>query len=317
MITENLFLYDDRDDVVLTTYVLENSEEYRKGKPRPAVLICPGGAYINCSDREGEPVALRFLSMGYHVFVLRYSVYSENGNTPFGFDRMPEPKEKTAYPKPMLEVGKALSKIREHAAEWFVEKERIALCGFSAGAHNVAMYSCYWNAPIVKESIGGSDEMRKPNALILGYPLTDYLYMKKTIEDDPIQKGLFTMSNLAYMGTTAPSEQLLDEISPANHVSDDVPPTFIWATASDELVPVTNSLLMAQSLSKKKIPYELHIFETGQHGLATADQSSAEALSQVNKDAAKWIPLVKAWLEKRFAYNLPEKTAMEMFAPQQ
>ena len=73
MITTTIQLYEERPDVSLTTYVLADSPELLKGKRRPAVLICPGGAYLNCSDREAEPVALRFAAMGYHAFVLRYS----------------------------------------------------------------------------------------------------------------------------------------------------------------------------------------------------------------------------------------------------
>ena len=74
MKTEIIKLYDNRSDVTLTTYVLQDSPEMLDGKTRPAILICPGGAYINCSDREAEPVAMKFASMGYHTFVLRYSV---------------------------------------------------------------------------------------------------------------------------------------------------------------------------------------------------------------------------------------------------
>jgi len=80
MLTETIKLYEDREDVTLTNYVIaEKGEMHEQGK-RPAVLICPGGAYMSCSDREGEPVALKFAAMGYHAFVLRYSVYGEGEN---------------------------------------------------------------------------------------------------------------------------------------------------------------------------------------------------------------------------------------------
>ena len=75
MITKTIQLYEGRADVTLTTYVLADSPEMLNGNKRPAVLVCPGGAYLGCSDREGEPVALRFAAMGYHAFVLRYSTY--------------------------------------------------------------------------------------------------------------------------------------------------------------------------------------------------------------------------------------------------
>jgi len=74
---EKIKLYENREDVTLTTYVLEDSHEMLNGKKRPAILVCPGGAYAFCSDREAEPVALKYASMGYHAFVLRYSVYNK------------------------------------------------------------------------------------------------------------------------------------------------------------------------------------------------------------------------------------------------
>ena len=65
MKVERLQLYEDRPDVTLTTYILDDSPEMIPGQKRPAVLVCPGGGYIFCSDREAEPVALRFAAMGY------------------------------------------------------------------------------------------------------------------------------------------------------------------------------------------------------------------------------------------------------------
>ena len=82
MKTDLIRLYENREDVTLTCYLWDDSPELLNGKKRPAVLICPGGAYLGCSDREGEPVALRFASMGYHAFVLRYSTYTEGKNGP-------------------------------------------------------------------------------------------------------------------------------------------------------------------------------------------------------------------------------------------
>ena len=67
MITEGIWLKEGRDDVTLTTYILQDSPDLLNGKARPAILICPGGGYFTCSDQESEPVALRFAGLGYHV----------------------------------------------------------------------------------------------------------------------------------------------------------------------------------------------------------------------------------------------------------
>ncbi|WP_372631129.1 hypothetical protein [Cohnella sp.] len=65
-----------KEGATLTGYVLDSSKELSNARVRPAVLICPGGAYRLCSDREAEPVAMAFLAEGYQAFVLRYSLRS-------------------------------------------------------------------------------------------------------------------------------------------------------------------------------------------------------------------------------------------------
>ncbi len=171
MLTEIIKLYEDRNDVTLTTYVIaEKGELHAQGK-RPAVLICPGGAYMNCSDREAEPVALKFASMGYHAFVLRYSVYGEGDDCFPDLSKPLGPKAHCQFPNPMCEIGKSMLIIREHAEEWSVDMNRVAVCGFSAGAHNTAMYGVYWDKPIITERLQTTKEMIRPAALILGYTL--------------------------------------------------------------------------------------------------------------------------------------------------
>lgn len=106
---------------------------------RPAVLVCPGGGYLYCSPREGEPVALSYAARGFHAFVLRYSVARDAR----GF-------------APLAEASWAIGYIREHAEQWHIAPGKIAVCGFSAGGH-LAL-----SAGLLAEN--------KPNAMILGYP---------------------------------------------------------------------------------------------------------------------------------------------------
>lgn len=316
MKSEVIKLYDNREDVTLTTYVLDDSVEITRGKTRPAVLICPGGGYLNCSDREAEPVALKFATMGYHAFVLRYSVYQEGKGGIPDMTKPMEPKTHCVHPNPMREIGKAMLMIREHATEWLLDTERIAICGFSAGAHNCAMYAVNWNQPIMVDLFGVEQAALRPAAVILGYPLTDYCYMKATMGNDPIANGFFAISNTAFLGSPDVSDELLKEISPVYHVTPDTPPMFIWSTAADELVPIQHSIRMTHALADCKIPFELHIFENGGHGLSLADQTTAEAQSQINEDVQQWIALADKWLQKRFAYELPEMTEAEKMMQQ-
>ena len=108
------------------------------------------------------------------------------------------------------------------------------------------------------------------------------------------------------------SEEKLKEVSPALNVTEDTPPTFLWATAADGLVPVQHSLRMAHALADHKIPFELHVFEEGDHGLSVASQASAMSKTQMDANAVKWVELAECWLAKRFALDLPEKTEFEM-----
>lgn len=311
MIFEQKKLYENRNDVTLSCYIWEDSPELLEGKTRPAVIVCPGGAYLNCSDREAEPVAMKFLSMGYHVFVLRYSVYMEGKGGFPDFTGKMERKEHCIHPIPMREIAESMLYIKQNADRWLVDTNRIALCGFSAGAHNCAMYAVHWNKPVITDIYCGEKAVFKPIAVILAYPLTDYVYMQETMEKDMIMKGLFTISNTAFLGDAEVTQERLEAISPARQVTEDTPPMFIWATAADNLVPVQHSLRMAHALADKKIPYELHIFEEGDHGFAVADQTSASAQSEINQDVQNWVILADKWLKKRMTYDLPQYTKVE------
>ena len=123
----------------LEGYILDCEISLGQKKARPAVVVFPGGGYLYCSPREGEPIALGYAARGYHAFVLKYSV----GHDAAGF-------------APLAEASWAIGYIREHAAEWNIDPDQIVVCGFSAGGH-LALSS-------------GLLAENKPNAMILGYP---------------------------------------------------------------------------------------------------------------------------------------------------
>ncbi|MDD7615274.1 MAG: alpha/beta hydrolase [Clostridiaceae bacterium] len=138
MLVKTYNLTDD-PDITLTAYIPDISEEMKNMKVKPSVLVLPGGAYKFCSDREAEPIALAYLAKGFNAFVLRYSL-----------------NEKSAFPTPLNDASKALKFIRDNAAEFYTDPQKIAVIGFSAGGHLAAALSTM------------SDD--KPNACILGYP---------------------------------------------------------------------------------------------------------------------------------------------------
>ena len=128
-------------DATFEGYILDCEITLGQEKKRPAVIVCPGGGYVYCSPREGEPIALGYAARGIHAFVLRYST----GRNCAGFS-------------PLKQISWAIGYLREMAEEWNIYPEKFTTCGFSAGGH-VALA-----AGVLAEN--------KPNAMILGYPAT-------------------------------------------------------------------------------------------------------------------------------------------------
>ncbi len=126
-------------EATLEGYILDCEIAYGQEMSRPAVIVCPGGGYVYCSPREGEPVALRYAAKGFHAFVLRYSVGHDAGDF-----------------APWKEISWAIGYIRENAAQWNINPHQIVTCGFSAGGH-------------VAFAAGLMGE-HKPNAMVLNYP---------------------------------------------------------------------------------------------------------------------------------------------------
>lgn len=304
---ERIALHDGRDDVTLTTYVLDDSPELLDGRARPAVLILPGGAYMGCSDREAEPVALAFAALGYHAFVLRYSVYGAGGPLDWNVDaRAMEPRAHSVFPNPLIDVALAMKHIRSRAAEWLVDADRIAVAGFSAGGHNAGMYGTRWHDALVTEAVDATPDELRPAALIMGYALSDYRLQHARLDAmPPAERAVRELAAVAYFGEIDPAPELLDAASPALHVSAQTPPTFLWHTVADALVPVEHSLRFASACAAHGVPFELHAFEAGQHGLSLATRATASAEPMIDDDAAHWVPLAAAWLAKRFSVELP------------
>ena len=301
---ETLQLYKNRPDVTLTAYILDDAKEMLNGQKRPAVLVCPGGGYLFCSEREAEPIALRYAAMGYHAFVLRYSVFGDPDV--FHKEGRISPSTHCQYPAPMRDIGAAFLAIHEKKEDWLVDVDRIAISGFSAGAHNCAMYATNWNQPVITEYFGQDAEMFKPAAAVLGYGVYDYRLMVGN-PGDKFGEVMATANRIAYFGSDAISEEMLQIASPVFNVTKDTPPMFLWSTTEDMLVPVENTARMAGALAAHGVAFEVHIFENGPHGLSLANQASSSSLYEIDTDVEKWASLAECWLNKRLALKLKRK----------
>ena len=269
----------------LEAYWLKDSAEFQTDKPRPAVIVCPGGGYMGTSDREAEPIALRFLAHGFHAFVLRYSV-------------------QTLFPAPMLELAQAVKLIRENAKDWLVDPDQIAVCGFSAGGHLAASLGVFWDKTFITEPLGARAEQIRPNALLLCYAVIELeVISNRPFTRDPAGQPVFDDQDVItkLLGGPRPSQALRDQYRLDLQVSPATPPTFLWHTADDAVVPAQNALRLAAALARHKVPYELHIFETGVHGLALADAVTAVPgqPSFISPDNQIWVDLGLKWLKHR------------------
>ena len=262
------FLGEDGRDATLELYLPSNlSEMGRENNKRPCMIVCPGGGYAYCSAREAEPVALEFLPEGFNCFVLTYSTKPHS------------------FPSQLLEVAATMELIYQNADKWHCDTEKVAIMGFSAGGHLAAFYSNMYACKEVREHFA---ESKKVNASVLCYPVI-------TGDFDYTHQG-----SIINVAGHAPSQAEKGFFSCEKRVSEDTPPAFIWHTAEDSTVNVNNSLLYAQALSKNKIPFELHIYPYGNHGLATADRQTNNELQKKDAHTASWLPAAKKWLEIMF-----------------
>lgn len=263
----------DHGDPTLICY-LQNRMPGEAPQHFASVLVCPGGGYTHLSPREGEPIALAFAARGFQTFVLNYSL-----------------KPVAVYPKPLLDAARAMNLIRAHAEEWDLDPNKIAMGGFSAGGHLTAALSTFWNDPIITEA-GIDAEKARPNAAFLGYAVV-------SAGEDESNPGPFAQ-RLLQENTADPSLIRLAYIP--LHVGAQNPPTFIWHTAADQTVPVVNALRMAGALSANKIPFEVHIFPNGKHGLALANAHTCNGDPEmIVPEVEQWMDLCCDWLKRTFA----------------
>lgn len=268
-IKENTSVRPEYWQPTLTSYCPNASREININVKRPTILICPGGGYDFCSDREGEPVALKFVSMGYNAFVLKYECAPQR------------------YPQQLLEVAASMAYIRRNAEKFHVDDKKIVVCGFSAGAHLACSLSTFWKDKLISDTLNLKSEDIKPNLAVLCYPVIT--------SGEFAHRGSFN----ALLSKDAPVE-LLKKMSLEKQVNADVPPTFIWQTFEDKCVPIENSMLYAKALKEQNIPFELHIYQNGPHGLSLANELTASNPNEIVPNDQNWVELCDNFIKSNF-----------------
>lgn len=250
----------------LTVYCREQRGDLTK-KLRPAILVIPGGGYEYCSDREQEPVALRFFAAGYTAFTLEYTV-------------------KTPYPVPLVEAAMAMAFIRENARKYSVG-DHVAAVGFSAGGHLAGMLATMYREPPVLQALGARAKLVRPDAVILSYAVLS--------ADRP------TANEETFGNISGKDEELRVRLSIDKRVDKHSSPAFFWHTLTDTCVPVENTLKTASAYREAGVPFELHIFDAGRHGLSVATVET-EGRDRDAKEIAHigiWADLALAFLGRR------------------
>lgn len=267
----------------------------------PAILICPGGAYLYVSSREGEPVAKQFYENGYQAFILSYS-------TPYAKIKQEHPDwcddqfndfdtswlyqhdiSNSCYPQPLLETAQAMKLLHDQADSFHLDVDRIGMIGFSAGGHLVSSYGNTWNQSWLKKEIG-TTYAPCYQAICYGVTRLDQQYLNWLKINKPNLSAMYK----AVFDTEEPSEEKMFALTPINTVNQDTPPTFVWHTTTDDIVPVEQSLHYVNALHEKGIPWEAHLFEQGLHGLSIAQKET----EMVEDHVRNWIPLLLDWAKR-------------------
>ena len=252
----------DANDAPVIGYLHDDHDRLVAHKKRPAIVICAGGCYRWLSPREKDPVALFFSAMGYQSFLIEYSV-----------------EERASGLRPLRELAETVRTIRENAEDWHIERDRVAVLGFSAGGHLAASLGVLWQRPELALA-----ENFRPDALLLFYPV--------------ISTGEFAHAE-SVQNVTGGDPALMELLSLEKQVGPDMPPTFLWHCVGDESVPVENSLLLAAAMQRAGVPYECHLFAGGAHGISMCNQE----VETPDPAAAAWLGLCKTWLNRQFDYT--------------
>jgi acetyl esterase/lipase len=224
------------------------------------VIIAPGGGYSHLSmTKEGSDIAAWLNQHGVAAFVLQYRL-----------------GPKYHHPIELGDAQRAIRMVRSQAASFGIASNRLGMWGFSAGGHLTATAGTQFDAGNTSAPDPIDQQSSRPDFLILAYPVI-------TMKTPFAHQG----SVHSLLGDT-PDPAMLDALSAEQHVTPQTPPTFLYATTDDQTVPVMNSILFYEELSRAKVPAEIHIFQHGAHGSGLGGTSPA---------LMQWPGLLYTWLQ--------------------
>ena len=208
-----------------------------------AMVICPGGAYARLAPHEGNDYALWLNQHGVACFVLKYRLGSSGYR----------------HPVMLNDAARAVRWVRAHADEFKIDSHRVGIIGSSAGGHLAATLLTHFDVGDTNSSDVVERQSSRPDLGILCYAV--------------ITMGEFTHkgSRNNLLGTNAPPE-LVKLLSNELQVTPNTPPCFLWTTFEDKAVPMENTMQFAEALRKNHVPFALHVYEKGGHGMGLKDK---------------------------------------------
>jgi len=245
----------EHDVPTLTPYLAPARAD---GSPAPTFLVLPGGGYGALAEHEGKGYAEWFAAHGISAFVLQYRLGSHGYR----------------HPAMLHDAARAMRLLRAKAGEFGIDPGRIGIIGSSAGGHLAATLLTQFDAGDASATDPAERLSSRPDVGILCYPVI-------TLTEPFTHRG--SRDNL--LGADAPEELRL-AMSAERNVTAATPPTFIWHTLEDQAVPVENVFLFASALRRQGVPFALHIYEPGRHGLGLGQ--------------TEWGPTALRWLGLRW-----------------
>lgn len=267
MISKRIYLEANNENVYLDVYAADSLPGFTK----KAILVIPGGGYSEvCAVKEGEPIAMAFLSQGYNAFVLNYSV-----------------RRRKCFPAQLIEASLAMKHIKDHASEYQIDPEKVFVVGFSAGGHLAGSLGVMWDRKEIYEATGMPYGYNKPAGMMLIYPV---------VSSDPQYGHLPSFYNL--LGSNTPEESKLMECSLENNVTANSVPMFLVHSSNDQIVDVRNSLCIANKYRENGLLFEMHVYPDAPHGFALGNAITKCGVEKwENASIAKWVEHAVAWAE--------------------
>jgi acetyl esterase/lipase len=233
-----------------------------------AMIICPGGAYAHLAPHEGNDYALWLNQHGVTCFVLKYRLGSSGYH----------------YPAEFQDGERAMRWVRAHADDYKIDSKRIGIMGSSAGGHMASMLVTHFDSGDTNSADAVERQSSRPDIGILCYPV-------------------ITMGEFAHQGSKDnllgknPPPELVTLLSSELQVTTNTPPCFVWGTYEDKTVPIENELMFAAALRKNHVPFDLHIYQKGGHGMGLGNHKDPTApLHPWTADCLFWLK-AQGWVK--------------------